>query len=176
MFYDKSVMHIIGYLIIIFFAISCNSNKQPPKVNVALINYNQLDIYFQDSIKQPLMLNQSLIEKYNNWDLIGIVQSTTEIKDKEIETLPFIFESLEIELNKINPENFTYEFNIPQIIGRYKVYKTNILKINSIELNNDNMTDYKKNLKSFILSHNALVNMINLTYYELVENDTTIKD
>ena len=176
MFYDKSVMHIIGYLIIIFFAISCNSNKQFPKVNVTLINYNQLDIYFQDSIKQPLMLNQSLIEKYNNWDLIGVVQSTSEIKDKEIEILPFIFESLEIELNKINPENFTYEFNIPQIIGRYKVYKTNILKINSIELNNENITDYKNNLKSFILSHDALVNMINLTYYELVENNTIIKD
>ena len=176
MFYDKSVKYIIGYLIIIFFAISCNSNKHPPKVSDTLINYNQLDIYFQDSIKQPLMLNQSLIEKYNNWDLIGVIQSTTEIKDKELETLPFFFESIEIELNKIKPENFTYEFNIPQIIGRYRVYKTNILKINSIELNNDNITYYKNNLKSFILSHDALVNMINLTYDELVENNKIIKD
>ena len=63
------------------------------------------------------MLNQSMIEKYNTWDLVGIIQSNSEIKDKEIETFPFIFESLEIELNKIKPENFAFEFNIPQIIG-----------------------------------------------------------
>ncbi len=176
MFYNKKVKQILVYMIIMFFSISCNSNKQPQKINDTQINYNQLDIYFQDSIKQPLMLNQSMIEKYNTWDLVGIIQSNSEIKDKEIETFPFIFESLEIELNKIRPENFPFEFNIPQIIGRYRVYKTNILKINSIELINDNINDYKNNIKSFILSHDALVNMINLTFEELVENKQIIKE
>ena len=73
-------------------------------------------------------------------------------------------------------ENCPFEFNIPQIIGRYRVYKTNILKINSIELINDNINDYKNNIKSFILSHDALVNMINLTFEELVENNLIIKE
>ena len=170
MFYNKKVKQILVYMIIMYFSISCK------KINYNQINYNQLYIYFQDSINQPLMLNQSMIEKYNTWDLVGIIQSNSEIKDKEIETFPFIFESLEIELNKIKPENFPFEFNIPQIIGRYRVYKTNILKINSIELINQNINDYKNNIKSFILSHDALVNMINLTFEELVENNLIIKE
>ena len=94
MFYNKKVKQILVYMIIMFFSISCNSNKQSQKINDTQINYNQLDIYYQDSIKQPLMLNQSMIEKYNTWDLVGIIQSNSEIKDKEIETFPFIFESL----------------------------------------------------------------------------------
>ena len=95
MFYNKKVKQILVYMIIMYFSISCNSNKQSQKINDTQINYNQLDIYFQDSIKQPLMLNQSMIEKYNTWDLVGIIQSNSEIKDKEIETFPFIFESQE---------------------------------------------------------------------------------
>ena len=99
-----------------------------------------------------------------------------KIKDNDTETFPFVVESIALELDKIKFENAPEDLNIPQIIGRFRVYKTKILKINSIDLSSDNFVEYKSSLKKLISSHNALVNMLNLRANELEQESLIIQD
>ena len=166
----------IGSITLSCFIFSCTNQTKSTKIKNTQIDHDQLNSYVKDSIDQPLKLNQNFIENFNSWDLVSAIESTTQIKDKETETFPFLFEMISLELDKIKFENAPEDLNIPQVIGRFRVYKTNILKINSIDLNIKNFLDYKNNLKNLISSHNALVNMLNLTANEIEEKNLIIQD
>ena len=159
-----------------FFHFSCSNNVKSSKQINDLFDYRQLDVFINDSVEKPLILNQNFIENFNSWELVRSIESTSKIIDNDIETLPFIVESIALELDKIKFENAPEDLNIPQIIGRFRVYQTNILKINSIDLRSKNLVEYKNNLKKLISSHNALVNMLNLTANELEQESLIIQD
>ena len=159
-----------------FFHFSCSNNVKSSKQINDLFDYRQLDVFINDSVEKPLILNQNFIENFNSWELVRSIESTSKIIDNDIETLPFIVESIALELDKIKFENAPEDLNIPQIIGRFRVYQTNILKINSIDLRSNNLVEYKNNLKKLISSHNALVNMLNLTANELEQESLIIQD
>ena len=159
-----------------FFHFSCSNNVKSSKQINDLFDYRQLDVFMNDSVEKPLILNQNFIENFNSWELVRSIESTSKIIDNDIETLPFIVESIALELDKIKFENAPEDLNIPQIIGRFRVYQTNILKINSIDLRSNNLVEYKNNLKKLISSHNALVNMLNLTANELEQESLIIQD
>ena len=159
-----------------FFHFSCSNNVKSSKQINDLFDYRQLDVFINDSVEKPLILNQNFIENFNSWELVRSIESTSKIIDNDTETLPFIVESIALELDKIKFENAPEDLNIPQIIGRFRVYQTNILKINSIDLRSNNLVEYKNNLKKLISSHNALVNMLNLTANELEQESLIIQD
>ena len=55
-----------------------------------------------------------------------------------------------------------FELNHPQIIGRFRVLKTDILKIDFDNLSIDNYKTFQNHLKDIIVSYNAFVNIMNL--------------
>ena len=55
-----------------------------------------------------------------------------------------------------------FELNHPQIIGRFRVLKTDILKIDLDNLSIDNYKTFQNHLKDIIVSYNAFVNIMNL--------------
>ena len=57
--------------------------------------------------------------------------------------------------------------NMPPIIGRLRVLKTFILKIDSYLLKNDNLEEYTADLRSLLESYNALIYQINLRAKEI---------
>jgi hypothetical protein len=59
------------------------------------------------------------------------------------------------------------EFKISPIIGRLRVLKTFILKIDSYLLKNDNLEEYTADLRSLLESYNALIFQINLRAKEI---------
>ena len=63
----------------------------------------------------------------------------------------------------------------PQIIGRFRVLKTDILKINIDDLSSENLELTKSHISDIISSYNALVNTINLELKK-AENDDLILD
>ena len=63
---------------------------------------------------------------------------------------------------KINDTNVPFELNHPQIIGRFRVLKTDILKIDLDNLSIDNYKTFQNHLKDIIVSYNAFVNIMNL--------------
>jgi len=158
------------------FIFSCTNQTKSTKIKNTQIDHDQLNIYVKDSINQPLKLNQNFIENFNSWELVRSIESTMKIKANDTETFPFLIESIALELDKIKFENAPEDLNIPQIIGRFRVYKTNILKINSIDLSSDNLVEYKNSLKKLISSYNALVNMLNLRANELEQESLIIQD
>jgi len=176
MFFIRYIKLFIGFIIFSSFNFSCNNNiKSSKRINDSF-DYRQLDIFMNDSVEKPMILNQNFIENFNSWELVRSIEITSKINDNDAETFPFVVESIALELDKIKFENAPEDLNIPQIIGRFRVYKTNILKINSIDLSIDNLVEYKNNLKKLISSHNALVNMLNLTANELEQESLIIQD
>ncbi len=166
----------IGSIALACFIFSCTNQTKSTKIKNTQIDHDQLNIYVKDSINQPLKLNQNFIENFNSWELVRSIESTMKIKANDTETFPFLIESIALELDKIKFENAPEDLNIPQIIGRFRVYKTNILKINSIDLSSDNLVEYKNSLKKLISSYNALVNMLNLRANELEQESLIIQD
>ena len=59
------------------------------------------------------------------------------------------------------------EFKISPIIGRLRVLKTFILKIDSYLLSNDNVEEYTEDLRSLLESYNAFIYQINLRAKEI---------
>ena len=176
MFFFRYIKLFVGLIIISLLNFSCSNNVKSSKQVNDSFDYSQLDLFMNDSVEKPMVLNENFIENFNSWDLVSAIESTTQIKDKETQTFPFLFEMISLELDKIKFENAPEDLNIPQVIGRFRVYKTNILKINSIDLNIKNFHDYKNNLKNLIFSHNALVNMLNLTANDIEEKNLIIQD
>ena len=56
----------------------------------------------------------------------------------------------------------SFFLNHPQIIGRFRVLKTDILKIDVDNLSIDNYKTFQSHLKDIIVSYNAFVNIMNL--------------
>ena len=83
-----------------------------------------------------------------------------------------VIESLKLELDKFEVEKIPYKLKVPQIIGRFRVYKTEVYKINEIVLNQNNIKMFKENLISLVISYNALINMINITSKDILEKNT----
>ena len=176
MFFVRYIKLFVGLIIFSLLNFSCSNNIKSSKQVNDSFDYSQLDIFMKDSVEKPMILNQNFIENFNSWELVRSIESTMKIKDNDTETFPFVVESIALELDKIKFENAPEDLNIPQIIGRYRVYKTNILKINSIDLSSDNLVEYKNNLKKLISSHNALVNKLNLRANELEQESLIIQD
>ena len=176
MFIIRYIKLFVGLIILSLLNFSCSNNVKSSKQVNDSFDYSQLDVFINDSVEKPIILNQNFIENFNSWELVRSIESTMKIKDNDTETFPFVMESIALELDKIKFENAPEDLNIPQIIGRFRVYKTNILKINSIDLRSDNLVEYKNNLKKLISSHNALVNMLNQTANELEQESLIIQD
>ena len=95
------------------------------------------------------------------WKDVEIIKKTPDISSSDPRTLIYFLESLSQEVDKINEVQITGILNVPQIIGRLRVYKTDILKINSNKIDLQNFRLFKSNLKEITLSYNALINMMN---------------
>lgn len=72
-----------------------------------------------------------------------------------------IINSIKIDLEEIHKNNIPFPFNIPDIIGRVRVFKTYIYKMNSYEINNKNLEIYGDDFNKMIDSYNALIGRIN---------------
>ena len=72
-----------------------------------------------------------------------------------------IFNSIKLDLQDINQNNIPYPFNKPEIIGRLRVVKTFVYKVNSYELNTVNLRSYKEDVVMIIESYNAFVEKLN---------------
>ena len=74
----------------------------------------------------------------------------------------------------INDKQIPGKFNVPQVIGRFRVYKTEVLKINSNKIDLENIDLFKKNLKKIAISYNALIGMINKIAKESLESTNNL--
>lgn len=72
-----------------------------------------------------------------------------------------IINSIKIDLEEIHKNNIPFPFNIPDIIGRTRVFKTYVYKMNSYENNIINLETYGDDFNKMVDSYNALIGRIN---------------
>ena len=163
------------YLLFFFFLISCSNNSKKNNLISTSINYEKLNSFVQDSLPSFLILNENFDEIFNPWQGIKTIESTSKIMSSDPRTLPFFLESLKLEVAKINDKQIPGKLNVPQIIGRFRVYKTEVLKINSNKIDLENIQLFKKNLKKIAISYNALISMMNKIAKESLEPTNSLE-
>ena len=163
------------YLILLFVLISCSNNSIKNNLKSKSVNYNKLNSFIQDSLPSILTLNQNFNQIFDPWQGLKTVESTSKILSSDSRTLTYFLESLKLELTKINDKQMPGKLNVPQVIGRFRVYKTEVLKINSNKIDLKNIQKFKENLKKIIISYNALISMMNKIAGESLESNENME-
>ncbi|MAU63764.1 MAG: hypothetical protein CMC38_05400 [Flavobacteriaceae bacterium] len=163
------------YLILLFVLISCSNNSIKNNLKSKSVNYNKLNSFIQDSLPSILTLNQNFNQIFDPWQGLKTVESTSKILSSDSRTLTYFLESLKLELTKINDKQIPGKLNVPQVIGRFRVYKTEVLKINSNKIDLKNIQKFKENLKKIIISYNALISMMNKIAGESLESNENME-
>ena len=161
----------ICLLSIFFLFFSCKKTNNKSDSITKSIDYSQLNSFIQDSLSDFKILNKNYNQVFELWDDIKIISSTSDVILGDPRTLIFSLESFKLELEKINDKQLPGKLNVPPIIGRFRVYKTNVLKINSNNINLENIDLFKNNIADIVISYNALIKMMNKIAKESLESN-----
>ena len=145
--------------------ISC-SDKKKSDSDVNKFKVSTLNGYVEDEIINIKKLDSSSAEIFDSWNLILIISSKFNSLNKDIIDHKSVINSIKQDLEKITIDNIPPLFNIPEIIGRLRVLKTFVYKIDSYNLNYENIEMYKSDLKLMFSSYDALISKINSIDYD----------
>ena len=140
--------------------ISC-SDKKKSDSDVNKFKVSTLSGYVEDEIINIKKLDSSSAEIFESWNLILIISSKFNSFNKDIIDHKSVINSIKQDLEKITIDNIPPLFNRPEIIGRLRVLKTFVYKIDSYNLNYENIEMYKSDLKLMFSSYDALISKMN---------------
>ena len=149
------------WIFVVFLLFSCQKNEKKKVTISKSIDYANLNSFVQDSLPVFDVLNLNYSKVYLLWKDIETIKKVSEIVKSDPRTLTFFLETLQSDIEKINENQIPKDLNIPQIIGRYRVFKTHVLKINVEKINFENFKLFKSDLKKIVISYNSLLKMIN---------------
>ena len=147
-------------LLIILLIISC-SDKKKLDSDVNKFKVSTLNGYVEDEIINIKKLDSSSLDIFDSWNLILIISSKFNSFNKDIIDHKSVINSIKQDLEKITIDNIPPLFNRPEIIGRLRVLKTFVYKIDSYNLNYENIETYKSDLKLMFSSYDALISKMN---------------
>ena len=147
-------------LLFVLLIISC-SDKKKSDSDVNKFKVSTLNEYVEDEIINIKKLDSSYAEIFDSWNLILIISSKFNNFNKNIIDHKSVINSIKQDLEKITIDNIPPLFNIPEIIGRLRVLKTFVYKIDSYDLNYENIEMYKSDLKLMFSSYDALISKMN---------------
>ena len=125
---------------------------------------------FFDSKPTLTRIDSTLFNSIEKWSqIVSFSEKFSDLIDKEINHKSKI-KSLTVDIKKINKDNMPIEFKTSPIIGRLRVLKTFMQKIDSYILNQENLEEYKRDIVNLLDSYNALIYQINLRAKENSEN------
>jgi len=150
----------IIYIFFCVFFVGCINVKKELKI-LDTINYNELNIFISDSLPILVDFDEKHLDVFSQWHEILLISNIKNISKSDSRELNYILSALKSDILKINDKNIPHVLNHPQIIGRFRVLKTNILKINLDDFSPENIVKFKVHLKDIIISHNALVKTMN---------------
>jgi hypothetical protein len=151
-------------ILFIFFclaSIGCSNTKKDLKIS-EVIDYKELNIFISDSLPTFLDFDEKYVDIISQWNNISLISNVKNIRFSDSREVNYIISALKTDILKISDKIVPVKLNHPQIIGRFRVLKTDILKLNLDEVFNKNNIKFKEDLKDIIISYNAFVNSINL--------------
>ena len=149
------------WIFVVFLLFSCQKNEKKKVTISKSIDYANLNSFVQDSLPVFDVLDLKYSKVYLLWKDIETIKKVSEIVKSDPRTLTFFLETLQSDIEKINEDQIPNELNIPQVIGRFRVFKTHVLKINVEKINFENFKLFKSDLKKIVISYNSLLKMIN---------------
>ena len=157
------------FIIIILFITSCSSSEKNQNNITSEPIPTSIDSFF-DSKPDLIKIDSTLLKSVEKWNqIMSLSEKFSDLFEKEINHKSKI-KSLTDDVKKITKGGIPDEFKTPPIIGRLRVLKTYLQKIDSYKLDQENLDEYKKDVKTLLESYNALVYQINLKAKENLEN------
>ena len=129
-----------------------NSVFQPNRPLSELVDINEVNFSSIDSV---------YLKRFNVWNPFIAVNTKLSRLTPQSNDHRSILNSIKLDLQDINQNNIPYPFNKPEVIGRLRVVKTFVYKVNSYELNAVNLKSYKEDVIMIIESYNAFVEKLN---------------
>lgn len=156
----------IIYVFFCVFFVGCSNVKKDLKTS-DYVDYNELNIFISDSLPILVDFDEKHSDVINQWNEISLIYNVKNINMSDSREVNYILSALKSDIIKISDKIVPFQLNHPQIIGRFRVLKTDILKLNSENMFN-NTNKFKDQLKDIFFSYNAFVNAVN---YELSNVD-----
>ena len=143
---------------------------------LALLGCNNQSIQSENSVFQPnrplselisidevnfSIIDSAYLKRFNVWNPFIAVNTKLSRLTPESNDHRSILNSIKLDLQDINQNNIPYPFNKPEVIGRLRVVKTFVYKVNSYELNAVNLKSYEEDVIMIIESYNAFVEKLN---------------
>ena len=142
-------------IILLIVLLSC-SEKNVTKSESKFVVSN-LSNYLSDEYLKQTELDSSQIKTFNIWSQFTTINSKFSTLNKNKIDHKSIISSIKIDLEKISKTNVPSPFSRPEIIGRLRVLKTFVYKIDSYNLSSKNIETYKSDLEGMIEAYNALI-------------------
>ena len=156
-------------IIIILFITACSSTEKKQK-NITVEQIPTSINSFFDSEPTLVIIDSTLFNSIEKWSqIVSFSEKFSDLIDKEINHNSKI-KSLTVDIKKINKDNIPIEFKTSPIIGRLRVLKTFMQKIDSYILDQENLEEYESDIVNLVESYNALIYQINLRAKENLEN------
>ena len=146
-------------IILLIVLLSC-SDKNVKKSESKFVVSN-LSNYLSDEYLKLTELDSSQIKTFNIWSQFTTINFKFSTLNKNKIDHKSIISSIKIDLEKISKTNVPSPFSRPEIIGRLRVLKTFVYKIDSYNLSSKNIETYKSDLEGMIEAYNALISKMN---------------
>ncbi|MEC8176115.1 MAG: hypothetical protein VYB19_03910 [Bacteroidota bacterium] len=148
------------FLLLALILLGCNNKSIKSENSVfktnrplsELIDINEVNFSSIDSV---------YLKRFNVWNPFIALNTKLNRLTPQSNDHRSILNSIKLDLQDINQNNIPYPFNKPEVIGRLRVVKTFVYKVNSYELNIINLKKYEEDVIMIIESYNAFVEKIN---------------
>jgi len=144
-----------------FLIIGCNNNSNS-EVRITTLDYSNINTFLKDSLPSVVKLDSVFQSEFIKWEYITELNAVESFHIIDPAQLSFPLNLLKTNIQKVDENSIPELFNSPQIIGRLRVLKTDILKINEDDFSDETINIFKNHIKDIVLSYNAFINMMNI--------------
>ena len=148
------------FLLLVLTLLGCNNQSIQSENSVFQPNRSLLELISIDEVNFS-SIDSVYLKRFNVWNPFIAVNTKLSRLTPQSNDHRSILNSIKLDLQDINQNNIPYPFNKPEVIGRLRVVKTFVYKVNSYELNAVNLKSYKEDVIMIIESYNAFVEKLN---------------
>jgi len=148
------------FLLLVLILLGCNNQSIQSENSVFQPNRPLSELISIDEVNF-LSIDSAYLKRFNVWNPFIAVNTKLSRLTPQSNDHRSILNSIKLDLQDINQNNIPYPFNKPEVIGRLRVVKTFVYKVNSYELNPVNLKSYEEDVIMIIESYNAFVEKLN---------------
>ena len=148
------------FLLLVLTLLGCNNQSIQSENSVFQPNRPLSELISIDEVNFS-SIDSAYLKRFNVWNPFIAVNTKLSRLTPQSNDHRSILNSIKLDLQDINQNNIPYPFNKPEVIGRLRVVKTFVYKVNSYELNAINLKSYEEDVIMIIESYNAFVEKLN---------------